>query len=72
MKRLLAIASLMIFISACNPNSGQSGVDDDGIKTIDSNGAFEESTPSVQAGPATDSTAGEDRVDVQKRDSVKH
>ncbi|HVG15008.1 MAG TPA: hypothetical protein VM935_08605 [Chitinophagaceae bacterium] len=71
MKRFFAIASVVISIAACNPNSGQSGVDDDGIKTVDSNGAFEESTPSVQAGPKTDTATGEDRVDISTRDSAK-
>ena len=70
MKRFFAIALSTILFGACNPNSGQSGVDDDGIKTVDSNGAFEESSPSVQAGPNTDTTMGENRVDISTRDSA--
>jgi len=71
MKKFFAIAFFAILIGACNPNSAQSGVDDDGIKTVDSNGAFEESTPSVQAGSNTDTTIGENRVDISTRDSTK-
>jgi hypothetical protein len=72
MKKLFAAVIIAGSIIACQGNSStQSGVDDDGIKTLDSNGAFEESTPSVQAGPATDTSMGEDRVDISGRDSAK-
>jgi hypothetical protein len=70
MKRFFTIVVSIALFTACNPNSGQSGVDNDGIKTVDSNGAFEESSPSVQAGPNTDTTIGENRVDISTRDSA--
>ena len=68
MKRLLIIGTVLFSMAACNnPNPGESGAVNDGIKAVDTNGAFEESTPSVQKNPGTDTTAGEDRVDVQPR-----
>jgi hypothetical protein len=72
MKRLLSIAAIIATLTACNnPNPGESGTVNDGIKTVDSNGAFEESSPTIQNNPSTDTAMGENRVDIQQRDSAK-
>ena len=71
MKRLFVIAALFLFFGACNPNTNQGGAVDDGIKSVDSNGAFDESAPNEnQLQPGVDTAKGEDRVDIQSRDSA--
>jgi hypothetical protein len=70
MKRILIGLAVVVTAAACNPNTGQGGAVDDGIKTIDSNGAFDESAPASNGSPGVDSARGDDRVDIQSRDSA--
>jgi hypothetical protein len=69
MKKTAIAIVLGSILYACGPSSTQSGVDNDGIKTVDSNGALPDDT-SIQANPSVDTARGEDRVDIQKRDSA--
>ena len=59
----------MVLLS-CGPTTGEDGANDDGIKAVDSNGAFQDTTK-MSRNPSTDTAIGEDRVDIEKRDSVK-
>ncbi|MFN2457160.1 MAG: hypothetical protein ABR502_03060 [Chitinophagaceae bacterium] len=59
---------LLLTVFACNPDTGESGAVDDGIKAVDSNGALQD-TARVQPHPGIDSTKAEDRVDIQQRDT---
>jgi hypothetical protein len=52
--------ALCAALVSSGPTTGESGANDDGIKAVDSNGAFRDD-------PATDTATGEDRVDIQKR-----
>lgn len=71
MKRLFIALTVFIGAASCNPNTNQGGSYDDGIKTVDSNGAFDESAPNEnQLTPGVDTSKGEDRVDIQSRDSA--
>jgi hypothetical protein len=70
MKNVLLAMVLFAVMVSCGPTTGESGANDDGIKAVDSNGAFRDDT-AMQYNPATDTAIGEDRVDIQKRDSVK-
>jgi hypothetical protein len=70
MKKVLLIIMLVYAVSACGPTTGDKGANEDGIQAMDSNGAFRDDT-TMQANPSTDTAIGEDRVDIQHRDSVK-
>jgi hypothetical protein len=59
----------MIIIYSCGPSSTQSGVDNDGMKTVDSNGGLADTAYQNQS--ATDTSKGEDRVDISTRDTIK-
>ena len=63
----MALCTAMV---SFGPTTGEGGANDDGIKSVDSNGAFRDDT-AMQYDTATDIATGEDRVDIQKRDSVK-
>ena len=52
------------------PQQAKMVQNNDGIKAVDSNGAFQDTTK-MSPNPSTDSAIGEDRVDIEKRDSVK-
>lgn len=65
MKRLLMLAALIFVLEACNENPGESGAVNDGIKTIDENGAQSDTLP-----PTVD-TLNENRVDIQQRDTIR-
>jgi len=69
MKKIVTALMMICVLQACGPSSTQSGVDDDGIKTVDSNGALPDDT-AIQANPSIDTAKGEHRVDVEKRDSI--
>jgi hypothetical protein len=56
-------------IIACG-NSEQGGVVDDGIQAFDSNGALKDSTSHKSWDPSIDTAKGNDRVDIQQRDSA--
>jgi hypothetical protein len=68
MKKIFVIAGLALTITACSNNGGQTGVQDDGIKAIDNNGAL----PDTNAQYHNDSTVNgmEHRVDTELRDST--
>ncbi len=57
-----------LFLQSCG-ESDQGGVVDDGIETVDSNGALIDSTPNKPWDPSIDTSKGENRVDIQQRDS---
>ena len=71
-KLLLALLILTSGLMACQPTTGDTGAneDDDGTKAATSTSAFRKDTLSPNKS-ATDTSIGEDRVDIQKRDSVK-
>ena len=70
MKRLSVLLAVIVMAISCNPNTGQGGAVDDGIKTVDSNGAFDESAPNQNANASgVDTARGDDRVDIQSRDA---
>ena len=70
MKKIFLMIPLLITLLSCGPTTGEDGANDDGIKAVDSNGAFQDTTK-MTPNPSTDSAIGEDRVDIEKRDSVK-
>ncbi len=70
MKKILILGITINVLQACNNNTGESGVVNDGINAVDSNGAFTDTSKMVPD-PSTDTSIGEDRVDIQKRDSIK-
>lgn len=69
MKKLVMIAAAVLALQACNSDSskGEQGVVNDGIKTVDTNGALNEGHP------LTDSTnnpvENKTRTDIQQRDT---
>jgi hypothetical protein len=69
MKKIIAALLIVSMIQACGPSSTQSGVDDDGIKAVDRNGALPDDT-TIQPNPSIDTAKGEHRVDIEKRDSI--
>jgi hypothetical protein len=64
MKWTLALIVAITILASCN-NSGESGVQNDGDSATRKN-----STIYPPADPATDTSIGEHRVDIQKRDSM--
>lgn len=66
MKKIFVILS-GFFLFACT--SDQGGVVDDGIHTVDSNGALIDSTPNEPWDPSIDTSMLENRVDLQIRDT---
>jgi hypothetical protein len=64
MKWTLAIIAAFALLASCN-NSGESGTVNDGDSATRKN-----STIYPPADPATDTSMGEHRVDIQKRDSM--
>jgi hypothetical protein len=69
MKKIISGVALLCVLQACGPNSTESGVDNDGIKAVDRNGALPDDT-TVQANPSIDTAKGEHRVDISRRDSL--
>jgi hypothetical protein len=70
MKKLFIVLAGATLLTACGNSSDQGGVVDDGINTVDTDGALIDSTPGKQEDPAIDTTMMEDRVDVQPRNKV--
>jgi hypothetical protein len=70
MKRILTVAVAVLLLQACGnkQSSGEGGVMDDGMKTVDTNGALNDN-----GGPLTDSTGNaienKTRTDIQQRDT---
>ncbi len=71
MKKIFGFIFLAGFLMACNNNSEQTGVDNDGIKTVDSNGGLADTVRTTDQS-ATDTSKGENRVDLSKRDTFNH
>jgi hypothetical protein len=67
MKKLLT-GLVIIAFTACNNGKVERGVVDDGIKPVDTNGALAD-TPNAKLSPAIDTALGEDRTDLQRRDT---
>lgn len=70
MKKVFAILMSFALLQACSNNNGESGVQNDGIKTVDSNGGLADTTRTTNQS-ATDTSKGEDRVDLSKRDTFQ-
>jgi len=70
MKKGLMIIASFFLLQACSNNGGESGVVNDGIKAVDSNGALDDSRRQPRDS-SVDSSIGDDRVDTEKRDSSK-
>jgi len=69
MKKITLAILIGGILHACGPSSTQSGVDNDGIKTIDANGALPDDT-AIRPNPSIDTARGENRVDIERRDSA--
>ncbi|HVK96998.1 MAG TPA: hypothetical protein VM368_04230 [Flavisolibacter sp.] len=67
MKKGMVALLIITILQACGPSNTQSGVDNDGIQIVDSNGGLADTAYHNQS--ATDSSIGEDRVDYSKRDT---
>ena len=65
MKFITTVFVSLMILTACN-NSGESGAVNDG----DSAGRVRNNDINPPADPATDTSRGEHRVDIQKRDSL--
>jgi hypothetical protein len=68
-KASIVILGFIVFVACNNPNPGESGVVNDGIQAVDSNGAFSDTTR-LNPNSNVDSSVGDDRVDTEKRDSA--
>jgi hypothetical protein len=69
MEKFFFIYMAAIILSACNNNAGESGTVDDGIKTLDANGALQDTAP-LQPSPSIDTAHNDHRVDTEKRDTT--
>jgi hypothetical protein len=68
MKKGFIILSGLIFLVSCSNNDGQTGVMNDGMSAGDTNGALADTA--FGAGThLTDTSKGEHRVDLSKRDT---
>ena len=68
MKRIVAIVTSIILLSACSNNGGESGVVNDGFNGAgDTNGGLSDTSQIYN--PEIDTSRSEDRVDTEKRDS---
>lgn len=65
---LLPILALVLTLTACSNNGGQTGVQNDGIAPVDANGALPDSTR--QYYNDTSISGMEHRVDTEIRDST--
>lgn len=71
MKRTFGVLAMIFTLAACGNNSSQSGVDNDGLKAVDTNGGLAD-TAYITNPAATDTSKGEDREDLSKRDTFKN
>jgi hypothetical protein len=70
MKKIMIVLAGVVLMAACNPSNnkpGESGTVDDGIKPVDQNGAFSDTTKNFN--PSVDTAIGDDRVGTEKRDT---
>jgi hypothetical protein len=72
MKKILIVLTTFFCLQACSNNSGESGAVNDGIKGVDSNGGLADTPYKTPVSPQTDTAKMEDRVDIEKRDTLKH
>lgn len=70
MKKLLILLSGFLILQSCSNNGGESGVQNDGIKAVDSNGALDDSRRQARD-PSVDTAVGDQHVDTEKRDSSR-
>jgi uncharacterized lipoprotein NlpE involved in copper resistance len=71
MKKVIGILALVFTLMACGNNSSQRGVDNDGLKAGDTNGGLADTAYKTDP-TGTDSSKGEDREDISKRDTFKN
>ena len=71
MKKALILITGFFILQSCSNNGGESGTVNDGIKAVDSNGGLAD-TPRTTNQSLTDTSKMEDRVDIEKRDTVRH
>lgn len=70
MKKVFVVLAGFAFLYSCSNNDGQTGVMNDGIQTIDSNGGLADTTYANEG--ATDTSKMEHRVDISKRDTFEN
>lgn len=68
MKKVFAAIFSLALLQACSNNGGQTGVQNDGMKLGDTNGGLADTARTTDQS-ATDTSKGEDRVDLSKRDT---
>ena len=68
MKKFWILLISIGMLQACSNNGGETGSQNDGIKTVDSNGGAADTAQTTDQS-ATDSSKGEHRVDLSKRDT---
>lgn len=56
-------------IQSCSNNGGEGGAVDDGMRPADPNGALPDDTAQMNNGRIDTSAKGENRVDIERRDS---
>ena len=71
MKKVLSILMSIAVLQACTNNQGESGVQNDGINMVDSNGGLADTSYRTNQS-ATDTSKGEHRVDLSKRDTFQN
>ncbi|RYF86244.1 MAG: hypothetical protein EON98_04265 [Chitinophagaceae bacterium] len=70
MKKVLILVLSIGLLQACSNNGGQTGVQNDGIKSVDTNGGLADTTYKGDQS-ATDTSKMENRVDLSKRDTFE-
>jgi hypothetical protein len=70
MKKVFIFLAGFAFLYSCSNNEGQTGVMNDGIETVDSNGGLADTLYKNQG--ATDTSKMENRVDISKRDTFQN
>jgi hypothetical protein len=68
MKKLLTGLAIIAFTACNNDGKVEKGVVNDGIKPVDKNGGLSD-TANAQYNPSIDTTLGEDRTDLERRDT---
>ena len=71
MKKVLVIMMSIAILQACSNNGGQTGVQNDGTKIGDTNQGLADTAYGPDQA-ATDTSKGEHRVDLSKRDTFKN
>ena len=70
MKRILIVALSIACLQACNNRPGETGVVNDGMSPVDTNGGLAD-TGNYQLNPSIDTGKMENRVDTEQRDTLK-